>query len=687
MFRRFVRHCADKCRQKPYLLRQLDLLRRHRLDPLFAFPHRSSKPLDFRHRLIIRDRRGTPGTQKRTRPAKSREASTNGSYEHQNGLQDTENDHSIAFRGKKKRGRHNQGRFLYLSESLGHPPLVSRHRSLLRSFVVSGAMLLGACASPPSASHSLPASIDSKPTPVTSIPPSTNSIPSTTQSIAPPLPPPAPPPPPFYSDEHFDVVIRGGLVIDGLGNERKRADVVIRKDRIVHVGDVDPRVRGAREIAAQGAVITPGFFDMHAHGGPLGDVEYALAQGITTLVLGQDGASPAEHIGAWLAKVDVSRPRVNIATLVGHVTVRNQSGAGLRKNPSAKEIEKMQSLVDKALQEGAFGLSLGLEYDPGRSADLDELVAIARPVGARNAVVMSHLRSEDDDRIHASLDELFEQCRRAGARAHIAHLKIVLGKGVDRADQLLARMAAARSQGLSITADLYPYAASYTSLSILFPDFARPPNSYALAKRNRRGELESFVRARVEKRNGPLATVFGSGPYAGKTLAAVAKEQGVPFERVLLDLGPNGAEAAYFVMDEAVVERLYADPFVMIGTDGGGGGRHPRGFGAFAKILDDYVRQRHVVTLEESVRKMTSLSAAALGLSGDRGCLAAGCAADMLIFDPEAVRVHADFHAPHRPATGMRFVLVNGIIERENERATNARAGKALRFHSPPTQP
>lgn len=461
---------------------------------------------------------------------------------------------------------------------------------------------------------------------------------------------------------------------------RKRADVLIRKDRVAHVGDVDARVKAKHEIDALGAVVAPGFFDMHAHGGPLGDVEYALAQGITTLVLGQDGQSPSEHIGAWLAKVDAARPRVNIAALVGHVTVRMQAGAGLRKGPSARQMEKMRALVDRAMNEGAFGLSMGLEYDPGRSAEMSELVAVAEPVGTRGGVVMSHLRSEDDDRVEASLDELFEQCRRAKARAHVAHLKIVLGRGADRAAKLLAKMADARARGLSVTADLYPYAASYTSLAILFPDFARPPASYAEAKRARRLELEEFVRSRVDKRNGPNATVFGTGPHAGKTLAAVAKDYGVPFERVLLDLGPNGAEAAYFVMDEAVVERLYLDPFVMVGTDGGGGGRHPRGFGAFAKILDEYVGKRQLISLEEAVRKMTSLPALVLGLSENRGCLDAGCAADVVVFDPANIRVRADFSAPHRLATGMRHVIVGGVIEREGERATTARGGKALRF-------
>jgi N-acyl-D-aspartate/D-glutamate deacylase len=325
---------------------------------------------------------------------------------------------------------------------------------------------------------------------------------------------------------------------------------------------------------------------------------------------------------------------------------------------------------------------MGLEYDPGRSTEMPELVAVAQSVGARNGVVMSHLRSEDEDRIDAALDELVEQCSRSGARAHVSHLKIVLGRGEDRAAKLLARMNEARARGVSLTADLYPYAASYTSLSILFPDFARPPASYAHAKRSRRADLEAFVRSRVDKRNGPEATVFGTGPHTGKTLAAVAKERGVPFENVLIDLGPNGAEAAYFVMDEVVVQHLFSDPFVTVGTDGGGGARHPRGFGTFAKIIEDFVGKRHVVSIEEAVRKMAGLPAKTLGLSGDRGCLAAGCAADVVVFDPSSVHARADFSAPHKLATGMRFVIVGGVVEREGERAIPGRGGKALRFPS-----
>ena len=217
----------------------------------------------------------------------------------------------------------------------------------------------------------------------------------------------------------------------------------------------------------------------------------------------------------------------------------------------------MKRLVEKALDEGAFGASLGLEYDAGRQATMAELVALGEPVGARGGVVMSHLRSEDDNRIEGALAELVESCRKSGARAHVAHLKIVLGHGEARAALLLAKIEEARRSGVESPPIFHPYTASYTGLSILFPDFARPPASYAEATRKRRAALLAALRARVERRNGPAATLFGTGDFAGQTLLEVAQRRKMPFEEVLLMLGPDGGEAAYFVMDEAVVARLF----------------------------------------------------------------------------------------------------------------------------------
>lgn len=510
-------------------------------------------------------------------------------------------------------------------------------------------------------------------------PPHTLPLASPPPEARPPAPPP-PPPAPFRSDEVFRLAVRGGHVIDGSGGPRRRADVLVRGDRIAFVGDVDPSVRAERTLDAAGAVITPGFIDAHSHGNPLGDVEYALAMGVTTLVVGQDGRSPATRIGPWLANIDVGRPRVHVAALVGHGTVRALVGAAPHTKPRPAELQRMRDLVSQGLHDGAFGLSTGLEYDPGRGASMDELVALAEAVGARGGVVMSHVRSEDDDRVESSLDELFEMCRRGKARAHVAHLKIVLGRGAARAERLLAHIEKARALGLSVTADLYPYAASYTSLAVLFPDFARPPSSYADALRSRRPELAAFLRARVEKRNGPKAMLFGTGAFAGRTLEEVAASRRVPFEDVLIDVGPDGAEAAYFVMDEAVVARLFADSFVMIGTDGGGGGRHPRGFGAFARVIEDLVEKQRLVSLEEAVRKMSDLPARTLGLEGERGCVREGCGADLLVFSPGEIHERASFTAPHRLAEGMRFVVVGGVVERESGKPTLGRGGRALRF-------
>ena len=483
---------------------------------------------------------------------------------------------------------------------------------------------------------------------------------------------------PFRSEEVFSLRITGGDVIDGSGHPRVRAEVLVRDGRIAFVGNVDPSVRAERVIDASGAVVTPGFIDMHSHFDPKGDVEPALAQGVTLVVVGQDGDSPAKHIGAWLDSFTASPPRINVATLVGHVTVRNASGLGTKAKLDDADREKLSVEVQRALDEGAFGLSTGLEYDPGRLADAAELGALARPVGQRGGVIMSHLRSEDDDQIDAAIDELVAQAKSSGARAHVSHLKVVYGKGASRADALIAKLDRVRAEGVDITADMYPYDASYTTIAILFPTYAR--ESYASAKAHRSDELLAYLRERVTKRGGPEATLFGTGDLAGKTLAEVAKTRGVPFERVLFDLGPTGAHAAYFVMDDALQSRLFLAPYVSVGTDGGGGSPHPRGYGTFARVIEELVEKRKALSLEEAVRKMTSLAANTLRLDGERGCLAEGCAADLAIFVPGEIHTAADFVHAFEIARGMRFVVVNGKVEREGAKATLLHAGLALRF-------
>jgi N-acyl-D-aspartate/D-glutamate deacylase len=477
--------------------------------------------------------------------------------------------------------------------------------------------------------------------------------------------------------------IRGGQVIDGTGAPRRTADVLIEGGRIAAIGEIDAgRAAGAQIIDAAGMVVTPGFIDPHAHGDPLESpsLENFLAMGVTTICLGQDGES-AENIVDWMAAVEKTGPGTNIATFVGHGTIRKLAGVGLQRNPSKRQIARMQTLVREAMHRGCLGLTTGLEYQPGSFADVNELIALARPVAQAGGLVMSHLRSEDDDAIEAALDELFAQCAESGCPAHISHIKVVYGHGAARAERILAQMAAARSQGRRVTADIYPYTASFTGIGIVFPAWAKPPHDYAEVVQTRRAELADHLRRRVTLRNGPKATLLGTDPWSGKTLADVAADLGKPFEDVLIDeIGPSGAQAAYFVMDAELQERLLADPYVMISSDASPTMRHPRGYGAFARVIREYVVERGLLSLEEAVRKMTDLPARTTGLARrQRGRLAPGHAADVLVFDPNAVRDNATYADPHIPASGFAWVIVNGRVARERDRATGVRAGRMLR--------
>ncbi len=487
----------------------------------------------------------------------------------------------------------------------------------------------------------------------------------------------------------YDWLIVGGTVVDGTGAAGRAADVLIRDGRIAFVGQVDRSSVAARQVFdARGLVVAPGFIDAHAHGDPVGDPSFSnfLAMGVTTIVLGQDGGGPeAGGLHAHLDAVDAASPGVNVAYLVGHNTIRRESGVG-HDDPDPAGLARLAGLVETGLRAGAFGLSTGLEYDPGARAGAEELAAIAAPVAAAGGVVMSHMRSEDADRVDDALAELIEQGRRSGAHVHAAHMKVVLGQDPELADRLLAAMAAARAEGIHVTGDVYPYTASYTGLSILFPEWARPPHDYRAVVRERRQELADHLRRRVESRNGPEATLLGTGRWAGRTLADVAREQGRPFQEILVDLGPGGASAAYFVMDEAVMSRFLADPYVVISSDGSPTMLHPRGYGAFARVIRRYVMEERLLELEEAVRKMTGLTAAIVGLDDagpvdvSRGRIEAGWAADLVAFDPTQVQDRAQYHQPHQLAEGMLMVWIGGEpVWKDGQPVGESGRGKALR--------
>ena len=336
----------------------------------------------------------------------------------------------------------------------------------------------------------------------------------------------------------------------------------------------------------------------------------------------------------------------------------------------------MLSLLDDALKY-TFGMSTGLEYNPGLNAKRAELVALARVVGENDRMIMSHMRNEDDDALESSLAELLDQGRHA--RVHVSHLKSVYGSGVERAEEILGVLASARQSGIRITAEIYPYSASYTGIAIVFPVWAKTIEQFNVARAERREELEDYLRQRINQRNGPEATLLGTDPYTGKTLAALSHELELPFEDVLIDvIGPRGASGAYFVMNDALQSRLLIDPHVGVCSDGSPTGFHPRGHGTFARIIERYVVREKVLTLPEAVRKLTSFAAETLRIP-DRGVLEPGYKADIVIFDPGRVRETASYPDPLRLADGFDIVIVNGSVAREHSKMTNNLSGQVLR--------
>jgi len=480
-----------------------------------------------------------------------------------------------------------------------------------------------------------------------------------------------------------DLLIENGQVLDGLGNDAVDADVVVVGDQIVFVGDAtfsaeDRQSRITRTIDAAGRIVAPGFIDLHSHGNPLEtpEMENFLAMGVTTITLGQDGDSPdVQPLSDWMNEVREQGMGTNLVMFIGHGTIRDQSGIGLSDSPEPEDMQRMLGILDDALNY-TFGMSSGLEYNPGLNANTAELRALAKVVGDKKRMIMSHMRNEDDDQLEASIAELLEQGD--DTRVHISHLKSVYGSGTDRAEEILAILNDARESGIDITAEIYPYSASYTGIGIVFPVWAKTAEQFAVARAERREELAEYLRNRVNRRNGPEATLLGTDPWTGKTLAEIAHEMEMPFEDVLIDvIGPQGGSGAYFVMNDELQARLLQDPNVGVCSDGSPTGFHPRGHGTFAKIIETYVYDQKALTLADAVRKMTSFPAGILGLY-DRGAVKANMMADIIVFDPQNVRAAATYPNPLQLAGGFDIVIVNGKVARENGRQDDSFHGEVL---------
>ena len=505
----------------------------------------------------------------------------------------------------------------------------------------------------------------------------------------------------------FELVVRGGALLDGSGARAIERDLGIAGGRITAIGR--RLARGTEEIDARGLAVAPGFVDMHSHGdGSLADdprAESVIRQGITTIIIGQDGGSratgaPDRSFTEYFASIDALRPAVNVASMVGLGTVRGAVIGDGDRPATAAEVERMRALVAAALEQGACGASSGLEYTPGAFASPDELAAVAAPLRARRLPYATHQRNEDD-RLLESIAESIAVARGAGCPLQISHHKTQGPRNWGKLDDAFRLIDEARAAGLEVTFDRYPYLAYSTGLTNLFPVWSRDGGTEAFLGRLDDAATSPRIRAealaKVELIGGwnsvQITSVRAEEDRAaeGKRLGDFAQAAGVdPYEvaTALLRRSNGSVGMVGFAMSEENLERILAHPLAMVCTDGGAfategparrGSPHPRALGSFPRVLGRYVRERRTLPLEDAIRKMTSLPASRVGLT-DRGRLLEGRAADVVVFDPATIADRATFDAPFQYPVGFAAIIVNGVVAvRGDEHRAGPGAGQALR--------
>jgi N-acyl-D-amino-acid deacylase len=535
----------------------------------------------------------------------------------------------------------------------------------------------------------------------------------------------------------FDVIIRGGIIVDGTGNPWYNGDIAVTNGKIVKIKRwLEPEA--GRVIDAKGLVVAPGFIDAHSHSDSVTlyyrEMESNVMQGVTTVVAGQCGSSPApvnpdmrdvlqkqleDHLPpgvdlkiTWTTFDDYLKEEekgglgANAAHLVGHGAIRTAAMGFEAREPTPKEIEMMKVLTAEAMEAGAFGLSTGLIYPPGIFAKTEEIVELAKVTASYGGVYDSHIRGEGRTLMKA-LEEAILVGKEAGLPVQISHHKAASKEVWGRSVDTLAMIDRARSKGLDITVDQYPYQAGATSLATLLPPWVHEGGMERLLERLRDPELKQKMREDVESGIPGWENFAGelgwesiyisrvksneNKPLEGKNLAEITRMRGGPdpftslFEVLLEENG--AADMILFSMNEEDIKRIMRHPVHMVGTDSGSmsptgymsrGKPHPRGYGSYPKILGRYVRDEGVLSLENAVRKMTSMPAQRFGIM-DRGILRPGMRADLVAFNPDTVMDKATYQDPHQFPEGIEYVLVNGNIAVDEGEYKPVLAGRTLR--------
>ena len=489
-----------------------------------------------------------------------------------------------------------------------------------------------------------------------------------------------------------DVLIRGGTVVDGTGSAPRRADVAIRGDRIVFIGDAGTQVRASRTIDAAGMIVAPGAVDAHAHvTDDLSDSADAsnlpfLMQGVTTVITGNDGHG-TPRVGALMQGWERHGIGTNAAVLVGHGATRRTVMGMSSAEPTPAQLDSMRALVRQAMEAGAVGLSSGLFYAPGSFGKTEEVIELARVAARYGGLYDSHTRDESSYGIGlvASVEEAMRIGRESGARVNISHIKAL---GVDvwgKSDTVIKLVRAARARGEQVTADQYPYTASGTSIGAsMLPRWAESGGGDSvrarLADPALRPRIEREMLDNMRRRGGAnslLITSSRDSTIRGKTLLEIAKARGTDTLQTAIDIIlAGGAGVASFNMHEDDIKAFMKEDWVATGSDGSGG--HPRKYGTFPRKLRRYVLDDSVISMPAAIRAASSITARQFRLA-ERGELREGWFADVIVFDPATIRDESTFEEPRKLATGVKHVFVNGALAVENGEYTGERAGRVLK--------
>lgn len=523
----------------------------------------------------------------------------------------------------------------------------------------------------------------------------------------------------------YDVLITNAQIVDGTGGAARKGSIAIAGGKIAAVGDVSG-IAG-RTIDAKGRTVSPGFIDMHSHSDmPLvtdGNGQSKIRQGVTTEVIGESGSiaprKSASETQAWtdftgyFAALEKGGISPNLLSYIGTGTVRELVIGEEDKKATAQDIEEMQKIVATAMSQGVFGVSSGLIYPPNAYATVDELGEVSK--AAQGGLYASHLRY-DGGKLREGIEEAIAIGERAGIPVHVFHIKVTGQKNFGRMKEVIEIVEAARARGVRVTADQYPYVASSTSLTATIPPWAQDGGTARLVARLKDPKERARIRKEMENTNpswesryqsagtwqnvqlaaigrtrgGTNDPVSPNRKYEGMRVLEAAKQAGKdPFDFVfdLLIEERGSVGCVYFIIDEADLALAMKQPWVAVGSDGSAlavdgplraGVPHPRNFGTFPRVLGRYVREMKVISIEEAIRKMTSLPASILGLA-DRGAIKEGMWADLVIFDPATVADKATFEDPFQYPVGIDTVLVNGTVVLDEGKHTNARPGKVLR--------